>query len=336
MNRRVLIAGETGNHCLEMSYQKAFLDAGYEVQLYDTKNAVKKFARGGRLGYEVHRFFSVEAWIRKANKELCELVQSFKPHFLIAFTGAEILPGTFAYIKSISDVRIIWYWADPLPNLSRYICNSLHLADLVASYSKNSLKVLEVMGAKKTCWLPFAADTEAHFHKAVIKQQYHFDVSFVGSWRPEREAALKIIYENFPSFKYKISGPYWHRCKFHPLRKIASNRPLYGKLFSEVVQQTFINLNVIDTTNYPSVNMRFFEILAAGGLELSSDSPEMKSRFIDGKHLIYFESTKHLVQVVQDALNNREKMEAIKLEGQELLLSEHLYSNRINELLKNL
>src|SRR6188768_390607 len=133
MSKRIMIAGEVGNHCLEMSYYDAFAAAGYEVKLYDTKTAVKKFARGGKLGYRIHQFFPVESWLRKANKEFTEEVKLFKPDLLLAFTGAEILPGSFAYIKSILPVKIAFYWADPLPNLTRYIHQSLPLTDLLAS-----------------------------------------------------------------------------------------------------------------------------------------------------------------------------------------------------------
>ena len=110
MAKRVLIAGETGNHCLEMSYYKAFLDAGHEVKLYDTKKAVKKYARLGKLGYRVHQFLPVDAWVRKANKEFTEDVKLFKPDLLIAFTGAEILPGSFAYIKSMEAARRVAFF----------------------------------------------------------------------------------------------------------------------------------------------------------------------------------------------------------------------------------
>ena len=148
MANRILIAGETGNHCLEMSYYKAFLDAGHKVKLYDTKNAVKKYARLGQIGYKIHRFFPVEAWIRKANKDFTEAVKEFKPDLVIAFTGAEILPGSFAYIKTILPLKLALYWADPLPNMTRYIHQSLSLTDLVASYSKSSLDIFNQMGAK--------------------------------------------------------------------------------------------------------------------------------------------------------------------------------------------
>jgi len=329
MPQRILIVGETGNHCLEMSYYKAFLNAGHEVKLFDSKQAVRQYARLGNLGYTIHRFFPVEAWLRKANKMFTEEVKAFRPNWVIAFTGAEILPGSFAYIKSILPLKLAIYWADPLPNLTGYIQQSLPLADLVASYSKSSLEVFSQMGARSTCWLPFAADTDAHFEAAAPRQEYSYDISFIGSWRPERESALRTIFENFPGLRFKVSGPYWNRCSFSPIRKLASSKPMYGKKFSGVVQDSFLNLNVIDNTNFPSVNMRFFEIMAAGGLELCSAGPEMENVFLDKEHLLYFNSPQSLIETVQYAYANKEKIESMKVAGQQLLTKQHLYSHRV-------
>jgi spore maturation protein CgeB len=336
MGRRILIAGETGNHCLEMSYYKAFLDAGYEVKLYDTTMAVKKYARPGKLGYRIHQFFPVEAWLRKANKEFTEEVKLFKPDILIAFSGAEILPGSFAYIKSILPIQIVWYWADPLPNLSRYLQQSLPLTDMVASYSRSSLEAFRLMGARSTCWIPFAADADSHFVKAAPQEKYEYDISFIGSWRPEREYSLKTIFENFPGLRFKISGPYWNRCNYAPLRKLASTQSVYGKLFSKIVQNSFLNLNVIDKSNFPSVNMRFFEIITAGGLELCSAGPEMEDIFINKEHLLYFNTQENLVDAVRYAYNNKQKMEEIKIAAQQLLREKHLYSHRVASLQSSL
>jgi spore maturation protein CgeB len=333
MSQRIIIAGETGNHCLEMSYQQALKQAGHEVALFDTQRAVHKYARLGKLGKQLHRFFPVEAWLRKANKEFAEYVKAYNPDIIVLFTGAETLPGTIAYIKSILPVRIAWYWADPLPNLSRYIHQSLPLVDLVASYSRSSLNVFEQMGAQRTLWLPFAGDKEAHYMPAAPRKDYLYDVAFVGSWRPEREAALQTIYEHFPQLRFKISGPYWDRCQFAPLKKIAGSAPLYGKAFTEVMQNSRLNLNVMDNTNYPSVNMRFFEILTAGGAQLCSAGPEMEDVFKPNEHLLYFSNAVSLVEKVNFALNNPQDIENIKFKGQQLLLSDHLYQHRAAALL---
>lgn len=332
MLQKILIAGETGNHCLEMSYYQAFKAAGYETQLFDTQRAVHKYARLGKFGRQLHRFFPVEAWLRKANKEFAEYVKAYKPDIIVLFTGAETLPGTIAYIKSILPARIVWYWADPLPNLSRYIHQSLPLVDLVASYSHSSLKVFEQMGARKTLWLPFAGDVDAHYRPAAEAANHLYDVSFVGSWRPEREAALQTIHENFPQLRIKLSGPYWNRCTYQPLKKIADTKPLYGKAFTDVMQSSLLSLNVMDNTNYPSVNMRFFEILAAGGAQLCSEGPEMESVFQQRKHLLYFSDAPSLVEKVKFALDNPQEIQKIRQNGQQLLLSEHLYKHRVDAL----
>jgi spore maturation protein CgeB len=328
MAYKILIAGETTNHCLEMSYYEAFTALGHDVKLYNTKEAIQKYVKPGKWAYSLHQFFPVEAWIRKANKDFCTVALSFKPDILMLFTGAEILPGSFAFLKSILPVRIVWYWADPLPNLTRYIQSSLPLADLIFSYSKSSLRPFEAMGAIRTGWIPFAGDLSAHFVQATEKTEYTWDISFIGSWRPERERALQIIHQNFPTLRIRISGPYWRRCTYKPLKKIASGKPFYGKDFSEIVSRSFLSLNVIDETNYPAVNMRYFEILAAGGAEICSAAPEMEDLFKDRQQILYFSGKEQLISQIQYAFANKEKIEKMRLAAQELLMRENLYKHR--------
>jgi spore maturation protein CgeB len=333
MAKRILIVGETDNHCLEMSYYEAFLALGCEVLLFDTKKMVEKYARPGKWAYRFHLFFTVESWLRKANKELAEMVLKEKPDIVLAFTGAQVLPGTFAYIKSVLPATIAWYWADPLPNMNRYIHNSLALTDVVASYSSSSLEAFRLMGAKKTCWIPFAGDVKAHFEPAAEKIQYTYDVNFVGSWRPEREAALRVIYESFEGLKLKVTGPYWNRCSFKPLQRMAGTEPLYGKAFTDIVQDSLLSLNVMDNTNYPAVNMRFFEIFSSGGAQLCSAGPEMEPIFKDREHLLYFSDKDRLVEQVKYALANKKEIEAMKIRAQGILLKEHMYKQRAEALL---
>ncbi len=332
MVRKIFIAGESGNNCLEMSYLKAFREEGYEVELFDTTLAIKKYARPFGYGYTLHKFFPVESWVKKANKDLTEAVKTFEPDLFIAFSGAQILPGSFAYIRSLLATRLYWYWADPLPNLSRYVYLSVPLTDGIFTYSESSVKAFRAMGMKNAWWLPFAADADAHFIKAAARHSYAYDVSFIGSWRPEREHALRVIYENFPGLRFRVAGPYWHRCTFAPIRRIASTKPVYGKEFSEIVQQSYLSLNVNDKSNYPAVNMRFFEILTAGGLELCSAGPEMEQVFRNREHLLYFSNDSQLIETVRFALENTDSMEAVKIAGQALLRKDHLYLNRVKKM----
>jgi spore maturation protein CgeB len=332
---KILIAGESGNHCLETSYQAAFKKLGHEAEIFDTRLAVLKHARPGRIGRELHRFFPVDAWLRKANKDLVNFAVQYQPDIVFAFTSAEILPGTFAYLKSRLNIKIIWYWADPLPSLYRYIHQSLPLADLLCTYSSETINVFQQMGAKKAIWLPFAGDMEAHFAPVNAHVQQTIDLSFVGSWRPEREKALSVIHQHFPTLNIKIYGPYWKRVNDKSLKKFISAVPLYGKAFTDMVQSSLISLNVIDDTNYPAVNMRFFEIPSAGGLQLCTYSPETEHIFKDGTHVLYFANEQQLVEKVQFALDHRSELATMRAAAQKLVMSDHLYITRAAEVIKN-
>jgi spore maturation protein CgeB len=336
MTRKILLAGETGNHCLEMSYYEAFLSLGHEVRLFDTRKAIRRYARAGSLGFQVHRFLPVDAWIKKANKDLVNTAREFKPDLILVFTGAEILPGTFAYLRTVLHSTICWYWADPLPNLSRYICGSLPVTDIVFSYSETSLPVFLQLGARKTSWLPFAGDLTAHHREPSGRVVYDWDISFIGSWRPEREKVLQLIHQHWPDFRIRVAGPYWHRCTYKPIKKIASARPVSGSEFADIVSRSFLNLNVMDDSNYPSVNMRFFEILAAGGAELCSASPEMQRVFTDRKHLLFFADERELADQIKFAVANREEIDRMRKEGQAFLKEAHLYRHRAASILQQL
>jgi spore maturation protein CgeB len=188
------------------------------------------------------------------------------------------------------------------------------------------------MGVQKACWVPFGADFEAHNIDS-DSAELAYDLSFVGSWRPEREKVLQLIHENFPKLKIKVDGPYWSRCKYRPIRKIAGLKPLYGKAFSEVVQSSLLSLNVTDTTNYPSANMRFFEILASGGTELVSGSDEMKTAFHDNRHVLYFANDAELLEKIDFALKNRDLMRVIRSNGYQETFRNHSYLQRLKEML---
>lgn len=333
---RILIAGESGNHCLETSYETAFKELGHEAAIFDTRKAVLKHARPGKLGRELHRFFPVEAWLRKANKDLVNFAVEYKPDVIFAFTNAEILPGTFAYLKVRLNLKTVWYWADPLPSMNRYIHQSLPLADLLCTYSSETVGVFQQMGVRKAIWVPFAGDMDAHYSAVQTGGAQPVDLSFVGTWRPEREKALSVIHRQLPNLKIEIHGPYWKRVTDKALKKFISAAPLYGKAFTGKVQSSLVNLNVIDDTNYPAVNMRFFEIPAAGGLQLCTHSPETAAIFKNREHVLYYANEQELVAQVQFALDNRNRLEDIRRAAQQLVINEHLYISRAKTVLDGL
>jgi spore maturation protein CgeB len=219
-------------------------------------------------------------------------------------------------------------------NLNRDTLDCSKLFNLSATYSKETVEYFQNLGFNNPHWVALACDP--HLHKIDLGSENEFknDISFVGMWRPEREFYLKSIVENFQNLKIEVYGNYWQRnCEKKSILKKWRGNGLYGKELGLHFNTTRINLNVIDDTNYPAANMRFFEIPAAGGLQLVSSCPEMEPYFKDKEQLVYFRTETEMLENIEWILNNENEAQMIRVSGQQLALKNHSYFSRFRNLL---
>lgn len=92
-----------------------------------------------------------------------------------------------------------------------------------------------------------------------------------------------------------------------------------------------VNLNIIDPTNHPAANMRFFEIPVAGGLQVCSACPEMNDVFRDGEHLFYYQDSAGLRPLLQTLLGQESLCRTVAAAGQALALSRTHTGTGLNE-----
>jgi spore maturation protein CgeB len=90
---------------------------------------------------------------------------------------------------------------------------------------------------------------------------------------------------------------------------------------------------VIDDTNFPAANMRFFEIPAAGGLQVTSMTPEMEGMFRQHQEAIYYKNEYDVVTQVQWAMDNPSACSSIRLKAHELVTQQHTYTERLRGIL---
>ncbi len=103
----------------------------------------------------------------------------------------------------------------------------------------------------------------------------------------------------------------------------------YFQHFREVA----INLNLVNGNAETGVNMRHFEVTAAGGFLMCYDQPEIHDCFEVGKECVVFDSEVDLLEKVKYYLHRPEERVAIAHAGQRRTLSQHLYSHRLQEIL---
>jgi len=103
--------------------------------------------------------------------------------------------------------------------------------------------------------------------------------------------------------------------------------------YLERLRRSAININLVNGNAETSVNMRHFEITAAGGFMLCHDRPELRQYFDVGKECVAFTNERDLLEKIDYYLNRPDERVAIAHAGQQRTLSEHLHRHRLKTLL---
>jgi glycosyltransferase involved in cell wall biosynthesis len=332
--KKVLIVGNSkDNTCLEASYKRAFQELKFEVCIFDPYQEEKKYIKLGQFGGKLHTFLPVEEWRKKMNREFVIYTKELCPDLILNVCNAPITFNSLAFLKSVLKCPIVLLWPDTLFNLQTQVLSSALLYDGVATYSYASIPVFEALGFKNIHWIPLAADPYLH-KQDCLAENYLNDVCFIGGCRPERVKALESIKKNFPNKKLEIYGTNWKKSDNKLLADSIIEKPLRGKEFSSMLNKSRISINIIDDTNFPAANMRFFETPIANALQLSSSCPEMNSQFIDMEHIAYFDSDQEMVDKIDLLLSNTKLCNTIIQNAYQLTIEKHTYSNRVEQVIE--
>lgn len=335
---KILIVGTNNQFCLETSYSSAATKLGHEVIRFDPSKEIFKFIKFGKFGKKFHEFIPVNAWNQKMNRKLIILVKDTNPDLVLFFGNTNINAGCLATIKTIRPkLPLVWVWPDTPFNLNQYPINCAKLYDLSAIYSKTAIAPFDKLGFNNTLWLPLAGDLNMHFLPVDENQDFKTDISFVGMWRPEREKVMKAIIEAFPNLKIEIHGVYWERdCKDKTVLQRLTGKGFYAKDLAVFFNSSRVNINIIDDTNYPAANMRFFEIPTAGGLQLCSSCPEQESEFSEKNQILYFKDNIELIDQISWVFSNQNDCLKIRQNSQSKVLSKHNYEYRLETIINAL
>lgn len=325
------------------SYARACMAIGCDVTHWEPYAALRKHTKFGALGEYATRFIPVDAWIHKANRELLVRAAELRPDLVLIVANTPVRAGAIAQLRVIiPETRIVLVWPDTLLNLTHYVLESLPLYDIVATYSSASVAQFEKLGARRAQWFPFAADPVLFPPKLDISEEerrrFECDVCFIGGYNREREAAIAALLRAGLSTKVWGDPRSWKRQAGNKklLGSYFQGVPLFGPDYAKAIRCAKLSLNLIDPTNYPAANMRFFESPACIGATLNSPCPEMIDIFRPGESAFYFNSVEDLPSVARDLVSNPALRNAVAARGHELVLREHTYAHRAEQLLRSL
>lgn len=329
--KKICILGVNGVG-LESSYDRAFREAGAEVLFLSRSKYYKhKFAKN-KIGKILSNYLPSDQTYHEGSKKVALEVIEFKPDMTLVFAGFPLLAGALGFIKSVLSTPVINIWPDTLANIKKELLDAAPLYDGIASHGKATLPILRTMGFANTLWLPFAGDIDLHGRKKE-PEEYLYDITFVGGWRPSREKVMAALINAFPKKKIGIFGPFWEKSSDKKIEKyIVNTKGVIGDAYANLFNQSRINVNVIDPISYPSINMRFFEIPTAFGLQIVNESPEHSDYIRDSEHIVYFKDEKELVEKTKFYLENPAAASKIRAAANTLIINSENYSSRAKKL----
>jgi len=130
--------------------------------------------------------------------------------------------------------------------------------------------------------------------------------------------------------RFRLIGPRWDEA--YGLRAeppFASTEDYFNHF-----RESAINLNWVNGNAETGLNLRHFEITAAGGFMLCRQQPELADCFEIGTECAVFQSEQDLLEKIHFYLGHPEQRAAIALAGQRRTLSEHMFSHRLRTLLR--
>jgi spore maturation protein CgeB len=318
---------------LEHSYQRAAETLGHEVYSFHLEDFMFKSPFLKPLLFRMNGFFYLPSTIKKMNVSFTKYIHRHPVDVIFIFCNHPIESASVLYLKSLG-IKTVLVWPDPLVNFMQTLVPNIPLYDYIASYSEQSAKDFKLLGSQHSHWIPLAGDPFLH-KMPPIETGFQYDISFIGNYRPEREEALAFIIENFKQQKIRILGN-WKSVKSKSLKKYVENKHVFGQEYAGIINRTKVNLNIIDDGNYPAANMRFFEIPMAGGFQISSGCPEMETMFKEHEHILYYKSLDQMASQIEFGLSKPEETLKMKQNAHDLILKDHLYTNRVQKILSEL
>lgn len=183
--------------------------------------------------------------------------------------------------------------------------------DLVFLAQRAQVEAFKAAGIAQARWLPLACSPELH---AVPEAERHFDFAYVGSFNAEehdrRRTLLGALAEEFPD---SFVGRAWPE----------DMARIYAQ--SKIVVNACFNRDV---------NMRVFEAMASGALLITDEAEGLEELFTAGEHLVVYRDDTELAGLVQHYLEHPEERERIARAGQALVLREHTYAKRLEEIFR--
>jgi spore maturation protein CgeB len=332
--------------------EHAALKLGHQVRVfrYDTPNAPNVARNTLRIVSHIpgafHPYFLPlakhvgAAWEGAMNRRLLDVARSLSPELIIILKGETIQIDTVAALRA-SNRRIVSWWVDdPIRYIPDYpnLLEQLKRMDMVFMFDRGRFKDLQSYGVDRLIFLPCACDPQVYYPRKLVPsdfKRFGCEIGLVASYYPERGTLLKSM----KGLDVAIWGYHWGKADemkdFPPGTWRGSS--LAGEYVAAVYNTARICPNIHHSqTLFGGLNMRTYEIPAAGGFELVDDVGGLEEQFEIGREIIVYKSPQHFRELADYYLAHPAEREAFVKRGRARVMRDHTYHQRLGVMLDSI
>lgn len=314
--QRILIINLKSLPSWHIDLQEAFQQIGIDARLFLTQPQTVRETWEKRT----HKL----KWFKSpaSLKRLQETCMSFHPDFIL-FLGMFVLPR-----KAVETILSCLKYR---PILAGWVCDCFTKpqfdnwvsADHVFYFDTFLETVLPEFYPKpsQTTYLPLASNPH-RYHP--IQSGKKPRLLFAGNVSPDRRTLLEQIKHKIP---LDLFGPNASLKGFNRRKKLTSRE--LNLLYNQYAAVLNINQKP-NTVN--GLNLRCFEVTAAGGLLITQNCPDLQLCFKPGKEVLTYQSPDEIPDIFQKILDNPQKAELIAQTGYNRCLRDHSFLNRVENI----
>ena len=336
---KILILGKFYTEGFAQHIKETFIEMGHSVVPYDY--GINYETKKGIINYRYRQFKSAFFEIYKRTnlfednqlKNLMHLINNNKPDIILSCHDI-LTPKQIIKIKKTTKAPVILWYPDHIGlfNRSMFLNADYDFMFFKDPYIVQLLK--NELGKTNAFYLPEACNPKYHYpielSEADLKK-YGCDITTAGNIHASRVA----VFENLTNYNCKIWGnpaPIW--LDDSKISKMIQNEFVANEEKSKAFRAAKIVINNLQPGEIWSVNVRTFEIAAAGGFQVVNYRKSLNNLFKIEEEIVCFEDINELKYKIDYYLAKPEERSLISKRACERALRDHTYSKRLKDLLK--
>lgn len=321
-----------GHYCVT-----ALRDLGHRAEAFMSPDFYSAFTALENIQIPVERQYYLEnSFLQVVSQAILAKVEAFEPDLVLGMAQAPLTHQALKRLRKDNIPTAMWFMEDH--RLFTYWKSFAPYYDYFAVIQKDPLLAELTELGVTAFYLPLAALPQVHLPlelSSAEKHRFGADISFMGSGYPNRREAFREL----TRLNFKIWGTEWENDHLlAPLVQQGGTR-ISPEDAVKIYNASKINLNLHSSINPETlvtggdfVNPRTFELAACRAFQLVDERTLLPELF-NADELATFSSMDDLKEKIDYYLSHEDERMALARRGQERVLKDHTYQQRMASLL---